>query len=595
MKNKLSLTPKPTTKLNLKKILIYTIVGSSLLSGLIYTGLTVFGVIGKPTEVFAANSLGYSWEATISIDHTKVSGQSDLIDFPLLIKVTNSNLRSVNNGGRLTDPNGFDIVFADMNDNLLDHQMESYNATSGEYIAWVRIPALSATSNTDLKLFYGNAAITIDLSNSTVWNSNYEGVWHMSNNPSNGDLIDGTGNYDAQGFGNMNAANLTTGKIGLATNFDGSNDYYAIKDKKYNASGSIPNLTVTGWFKTTYSHSSFSKNWALLDFDRSEYFNVFVHGNGKVGFSTRGSGINDFYVGTVGQYNDGHWHYVAAVYDGTNKYIYVDGILMGTKNNPHQGSPLGTGTVRYGFIGEGSEASSFNENRNNIYYDGEYDEIRLSQNTLSADWIATEYANQNSTETFISIVFNSSALPVELIDFNAQLADSRVNVTWSTSTEINNDFFTIEKSTDAVNFEFVDEVAGAGNSTTLQEYKYIDDNLVDGVSYYRLKQTDFDGKFKYFSPKTVNSKSSGESLKIRSVIPSPFTNQFTLSVASEHTGIADFTITSINGRKVYSDKIELNEGITEYIYSDGNELLAGTYIVNVVSQGSLTSYKIIKR
>tara|TARA_B100000809_G_C15139852_1_gene532593 strand:- start:5504 stop:7291 length:1788 start_codon:yes stop_codon:yes gene_type:complete len=595
MKNKFSLTPKPATKLNLKKILIYTVVVSSLLSGVIYTGLTFFGVIGNPTEVFAANSLGYTWEAVISIDHTKVSGQSDLSDFPMLIKVTNTDLKSISNGGKVESINGFDIVFADMNDNLLDHELESFNPATGEYIAWVRIPVLSATSNTDLKLYYGNTAITTNLSTQNVWSSIYDGVWHMSNNPSNGDLKDGAGSNDAQSYGNLNGASLTVGKIGKATSFNGTNDYFAIKDKKYNASGSIPSLTVTGWFKTTYNNSSWSGNWSMLDFDRSEYFNVFVHGNGQIGFATRGAGIDDFYVGSIGQYNDGNWHYVAAVYDGTDKLIYVDGVLMGTKTNPHQGAALGSGATRYGFIGEGSEASTFNGGRNGIYYEGEYDEIRLSNNALSADWLATAYTNQNSVETFFSIVFNASPLPVDLIDFSVQIVEANVEVLWSTATEINNNFFTIEKSTDAINFEFVGEVTGAGNSNSLQEYTYIDDNLLEGVSYYRLKQTDFDDEFKYFSPKTINSKSSGEGLKIRGVTPNPFSIQFTLSIESENAGIAEFTMFNINGTIVDVGRMHLNKGVTEYVYKDENGLLLGTYILNLVNGESLTSCKVVKR
>ncbi len=599
MKNKMSLSPKTATKLNLKKVIIFTLLGGGVFSMLIYIGLTFFGIIGKPTEAFAANGLGYSWDAAVSIDHTKVSGQTDLIDFPLLIKVVNPNLQSVTTGGRVESINGYDIVFADMNDNLLDHQMESYNPTTGELVAWVRIPVLSASANTGLKLFYGNPAITTNQSTEDVWNGNYEGVWHMSDNPSNGDMIDAAGVNDATGFGSLNANSVVPGKIGLGTDFNGSNDYYAIKNKKYNTSGAITNLTVSGWFKTTYSHSSWTNNWALLDFDRSEYFNLFVHANGKVGFSTRGSGqgsgINDFYVGNAGEYNDGNWHFVAGVYDGANKYIYVDGILKGTKTNPHQGNPLGTGATRYGFIGDGSEATSFSGTRNNKYYDGEYDEIRLSNAALSAGWLATVYANQNTPDSFTNIVFGTSPLPVELVGFNVMLKGESVEISWSTATEINNDYFTIEKSADAVNYEYVDEVTGAGNSNSLKTYNYIDDSFSDGVTYYRLKQTDFDGEFIYFPPKSINQEELNDDFNIISVGPNPFSHKFSINIQSEKGGVAELTLSDLNGNNIHTSQIGINEGRTTYTYMQGGKLASGTYIINLLKEGKKLSYKIVKQ
>ncbi len=595
MKNKQLLKPKTT--LNLKKVILYTVIGGTVLTGVIYFGLTFFGVIGNPSTALAAQVTGYSWDAVITVDNNKVSGTTNLIDFPVVVKVTNPVLKSVTNGGMVEDINGFDIVFSDMNNDQLDHQIESYNPVTGEYIAWVKIPTLSSNTNTEFKMFYGNSSISTDPSTDSVWNANYEGVWHMSNDPSTSDLNDAAGNYDAQDYGGMNTNDLVVGKIGPAIDFDGNNDRYAIKNINYNAPGSIPSLTVTGWFKTTFNNNTWSNNWAMLDFDRSEYFNVFVHGRGKVGFSTRAAsgGINDFFVGNNNDYNNGSWHYVAAVYDGVNKYLYIDGVLEGTKNNPHAGNPLGKGTItRYGFIGDGSEASSFNGNRNNFYYKGQYDEIRLLNTSLSPDWIATEYENQNSPNTFYTIVFGSSPLPVELTNFNVELIENSVEVTWTTATEINNDYFTIEKSTDAINFEIVDEITGAGNSQTILNYNYIDDNLFEGVSYYRLKQTDFNGDFEYFPPLSVNSQFDGGALTIKNVKPNPFTNQFSMEIESKKSGIIDFMITNINGTKVDALKIEINKGRTEYTYINGNKLSSGTYIINVIHDGMPTTYKIIK-
>ena len=601
----MSLKTKTSTKLNVKKVIIYTLLGGGALSILVYIGLTFFGVIVNPKEAFALDIAKYSWDAEIIIDNTKVSGSNDLEDFPVLLEITDVNLKHVSLGGKVENKMGYDVVFADEKNKQLDHEVVDYDPTVGKYVAWVKVPALYATVDTKIKMFYGGASITKDPSDSKgVFNSNYESVWHMDNDPSSSDLEDAVNNNDAKDYGGMDANDLVSGKIGMAIDFDGKNDYLAIEGKRYKKKGAIKHLTVTGWLKTTFNHTTYSKNWSMLDFDRSEYFNVYVHGDGRAAFSTRGSGekasstgIDDFFAGNQGQLNDGDWHHIAAVYDGTNKYLYIDGALAGTKNNPHLGAKLGTGATRYGFIGDGSEASSVNGKRNNIYYEGQYDEIRFSETAFSPDWIATEYTNQSSPTTFATVVFSSVALPVELASFDVKRIEEGAEITWITETEINNDYFTVEKSTDGVNYIGLDEVVGAGNSNARLNYSYIDDVVESGVIYYRLKQTDFDGKFEYFPPKSINNEEeTSSSLSIRTIKPNPFTDQFTMEIVSEDYSIANLVITNINGKQEYSSQINIDEGITEYIYQEGSSLPSGIYVVNLIREGQETvTSKIVKR
>lgn len=91
----------------------------------------------------------------------------------------------------------------------------------------------------------------------------------------------------------------------------------------------------------------------------------------------------------------------------------------------------------------------------------------------------------------------SAALPVSLVHFSAQAVDQEVQLNWQTVSETNNAFFTIERSTDSQHFEEVLRVEGAGNSETLLDYTAYDKEPYTGVSYYRLKQTDLDGRFSY--------------------------------------------------------------------------------------------------
>ena len=85
------------------------------------------------------------------------------------------------------------------------------------------------------------------------------------------------------------------------------------------------------------------------------------------------------------------------------------------------------------------------------------------------------------------------ALPIELLSFDAKRYQGNVKVNWKTASEINNDFFTIERSIDGENFDRISEVDGAGNSTHIISYFMIDTDYKNGINYYRLKQTDYNG------------------------------------------------------------------------------------------------------
>ena len=91
----------------------------------------------------------------------------------------------------------------------------------------------------------------------------------------------------------------------------------------------------------------------------------------------------------------------------------------------------------------------------------------------------------------------NNALPVELINFSAEKKSNQVDLLWSTASEINNDYFTVERSVDGKNFETIGTADGTGNNNAVLNYNFTDSKPVNGESYYRLKQSDFDGKFTY--------------------------------------------------------------------------------------------------
>lgn len=99
----------------------------------------------------------------------------------------------------------------------------------------------------------------------------------------------------------------------------------------------------------------------------------------------------------------------------------------------------------------------------------------------------------------------TSPLPVQLLVFSLKMISGNVLVQWITVSEVNNDFFTVERSADGIHFEDIGIVDGEGNSTQLLTYQLLDDKPLSGISFYRLKQTDFDGKFTYSQTVSISN------------------------------------------------------------------------------------------
>ena len=178
--------------------------------------------------------------------------------------------------------------------------------------------------------------------------------------------------------------------------FDGNNDYAAIQGLNYYGSNAIGKLTVSAWVKVPPDGG----DWAVVDFDRSEYYNCVVGvpngaavGEGdRVGFHTRSTanGIKDMWGST--NIRDNQWHHIVWVYDKQEVYdkkIYVDGQLDGQQDAYPTNTNLGTNRRRYGFIGEGSEAGSYNASRNRRYFQGSINKISIWNKAFSANEISS--------------------------------------------------------------------------------------------------------------------------------------------------------------------------------------------------------------
>jgi hypothetical protein len=179
---------------------------------------------------------------------------------------------------------------------------------------------------------------------------------------------------------------------------------------------------------------------------------------------------------------------------------------------------------------------------------------------------------------------DTSPLPIALVNFEVTLQESKTVVQWTTSSELNNDFFTIQKSANAEQWEEVSIVKGAGTSKKQHDYQVIDNQPLPGVSYYRLKQTDFDGKFEY--SKIVAVKFDG--VKDMIVSPNPSSGVFTLA----NQKLESKQIRLYNGLgQVFQVDSEINDSNTQINISS---FPSGIYILQIMDGNSLRSVRIVK-
>jgi hypothetical protein len=177
-------------------------------------------------------------------------------------------------------------------------------------------------------------------------------------------------------------------------------------------------------------------------------------------------------------------------------------------------------------------------------------------------------------------VFNP--LPIELLEFTAIPNGNRVDLVWKTATEVNNDFFTIEKSKDGINFTQVLIVNGAGNSNSTKSYSAEDINPYNGTSYYRLKQTDFNGDYKYTAIVQVDmSKKS-----FAAVYPNPASNQLFLNVSDEYDNVS-FKLIDAMGREVLRQRIDSSD-----LNDINTEALSPGIYYGIIENGNMNSTNI---
>ncbi len=194
--------------------------------------------------------------------------------------------------------------------------------------------------------------------------------------------------------------------------------------------------------------------------------------------------------------------------------------------------------------------------------------------------------NGGTEETIIdNIRINgTTVLPIELTEFSVKkMEEDKVKINWQTATEVNNDYFSIQRSKDGNSWEEVRRVNGTGNSNTTIDYSMIDEKPFSGISYYRLKQVDFDGDYEFSNTKSVRLDISNSRY---SIYPNPVSSsQFNVKIPNDGTEIY---VLDASGKLIHQAIID--KGISEISL---DEFHSGIHFVKFIHAEKIEVQKII--
>ncbi len=286
-------------------------------------------------------------------------------------------------------------------------------------------------------------------------------------------------------------------------------------------------------------------------------------------------------------------------------------------SHPNIGAPIPTSYLnRYWTVEPQSISGPLNYNINFVYNDADIVGIEANIKAYkynAAGWIAAlgsgaqfEMGTANyapginqiawsglSTFSDFTGLGNGTPLPISLLDFNAYPVLEQVEIVWTTATEINNDYFTIERSKDGITFEELMKVQGAGNSNQILNYKELDSNPFEGTSFYRLKQTDFDGTYTYSDIRVVNFNHVASNSSIN-VYPNPVNEKgiFIKNGMLEDSRIS-IKLTDMLGQLIQENVLHVNPlGDIQFIEFT-NQVSVGVYQLQIRNNQKLEVVKLI--
>ncbi|MFC1582069.1 DUF2341 domain-containing protein [Planctomycetota bacterium] len=362
-------------------------------------GNTMIGNIGNTVAVDTSagppNVSFRAWEFRKKITIQFGQVDADLTNFPVLVSLDNDADLLAN----VAQANGEDICFtAGDGRTRLQHEIEDYDAGSGTLAAWVLVPAVSSTVDTDIYIYYGNTECSDQQSPTGVWDANFVGVWHLDeeviDEQTAGTHVDssGSGNDGIQGRNDDMA-----GKISRSQTFDGDNDYVDLGTAEMVSNA----WTLEFW---VYPDSPVNLSRTFIqgnDVDGLRKYMVTTF-DGQLEVTTNTVAGNTDPFAAIPAIPNLAWSHFAWTYDGTTHTLFRNGVPASAPVL-YVGTGLGIQGENYLGCRQGHETP---DGRN--YLTGAMDEVRLSDTPRSAAWIAASFRNQDAPLTFYNVDIEES-------------------------------------------------------------------------------------------------------------------------------------------------------------------------------------------
>src|SRR3989338_8923112 len=328
---------------------------------------------------------GWSYRKAITIDNANVD--SDLTDFPLLVKITAD--ADIGDGAQV---DGDDIRFTDSGGTtLLPYEEESWTGGAGgdaTGVFWVKVPTVATAADSTIYVYYGSGSATDGQSATSVWDANYAAVWHLNETGTNPTVYDSTSNNNDST--SQTWTPTTSGEIDGAGSFNGSSNSIGLSDT---ASLQPALLTISAWTKpsnTTDYQVIFDRETGApyKGFELSMY-------NGHWIWEVNGSLINFNATPSTSAFN-----LLTVSYDGTNANLYYNGALDKSQSQ----SAIDYSTTIVPVIGSRFPQTSG-------FFNGSLDEVRISATARSAAWIKFEDANSASATNELTFGTQAGSVP----------------------------------------------------------------------------------------------------------------------------------------------------------------------------------------
>jgi hypothetical protein len=294
--------------------------------------------------------------------------------------------------------------------------------------------------------------------------------------------------------------------------------------------------------------------------------------------------LNAVNQGCLSGENQSNWFYFQPMTSGTMEFLITAGTGVDYDFAIWTGTCSSLGTpVRCSWAattvptGLSSAASDLTE-------DAAGDAIVTPLNLVAGQTYILFIDNWTSNTTPFTIDFTLSggasldctpiALPLEINRFEGEILDNSNVINWTTASEHNNAFFTLERSRNGMDFETLAIIEGAGNSTSEKNYERVDYDPYPSITYYRLKQNDFDGKFAY--SQTIALSRSITTAEVSDLFPNPANNSVNFDLSAPEPGNVSVEIYDNAGRLIQSTVYTAHPGSNNF-QLDISQLAHGVY------------------